>query len=141
MATNNTISRLGLLAGAATTAGALGMAALAGEAKAMPESKIASWDYEADVVVCGCGTGGSVAAVEAHDQGAEVIVIEKKDWLGGQMRRCGGGVCGARTKVQAALGVEDDPESFYQYWLATTNSFCDPELVKEFCYGSASVVD
>ena len=51
--------------------------------KAMPESEIVSWDYEADAVICGCSTGGSAAAVEAHDQGAEARVIEKKDWLGG----------------------------------------------------------
>lgn len=49
----------------------------------MPESEIVSWDYEADAVICGCSTGGSAAAVEAHDQGAEARVIEKKDWLGG----------------------------------------------------------
>ena len=108
--------------------------------KAMPESEIVSWDYEADAVICGCSTGGSAAAVEAHDQGAEALVIEKKGlagWLDAPLWRC----LWAGTKVQAALGVEDDPESFYQYWLATTNGLCGQGPVKKFCCGSAPVVD
>ena len=140
MTNSKSISRRTLVSAAAAGTAALG-AAFTQQARALPASEVKAWDYEADVVVCGCGTGGSAAAVEAYDQGADVLVIEKKDWLGGQMRRCGGGVCGAGTKVQKALGVEDDPESFYQYWLATTNGFCDPELVKAFCYNSAALVD
>ena len=37
----------------------------------------AKWDYQADVVVIGYGGAGAVAALEAFDAGAQVIVIEK----------------------------------------------------------------
>ena len=36
-----------------------------------------SWDLEADVVIVGFGGAGSAAAMEAHDRGAKVVVIEK----------------------------------------------------------------
>jgi succinate dehydrogenase/fumarate reductase flavoprotein subunit len=35
------------------------------------------WDMEIDVVVVGFGGAGAAAAIEAHDAGAEVIIIEK----------------------------------------------------------------
>ena len=37
----------------------------------------AAWDREADVVVLGLGAAGCAAAIEAHDAGASVIVLEK----------------------------------------------------------------
>lgn len=36
------------------------------------------WDYEADVVVIGLGGAGAAAAIEAHDAGAKVLVLEKQ---------------------------------------------------------------
>ena len=38
----------------------------------------AKWDYEADVVVVGYGTAGAAVAIEAHDAGANVLVLEKQ---------------------------------------------------------------
>ena len=37
----------------------------------------ASWHEAADVVVVGYGYAGAVAALEAHDAGANVLLIEK----------------------------------------------------------------
>ena len=36
------------------------------------------WDYNADVVVIGLGGAGASAAIEAHDCGASVLVLEKQ---------------------------------------------------------------
>ena len=36
------------------------------------------WDYEADVVIIGFGGAGGCAAIEAHDAGAVVMLIEKQ---------------------------------------------------------------
>lgn len=38
-----------------------------------------------DVVIAGAGTGGTMAAVQAARLGARVALIEKSDWVGGQM--------------------------------------------------------
>jgi succinate dehydrogenase/fumarate reductase flavoprotein subunit len=51
-----------------------------------------SWDRSADVVVVGCGYAGAVAAIEAHDAGAKVLLIEKMPDPGGISITSGGNV-------------------------------------------------
>ena len=53
------------------------------------------WDYEADVVIVGLGGAGASAAIEAHDKGAKVLVVEKQPYGDGyghfsNSRMCGG---------------------------------------------------
>ena len=49
------------------------------------------WDVEADVVCVGYGSAGAVAAIEAHDAGVSVLVLEKMDRGGGNTAISGGG--------------------------------------------------
>lgn len=123
-------------------AGVAGAAGLMASVPALAsEADEAAWDYETDVVICGCGTSGAPAAIAAADAGAEVIVIEKMDWLGGEMRRCGGGVAGAGTLVQKALGVDDNADSFYEYLMAIGGDEVDPALVRIVADQAAPTVD
>src|SRR5690554_167986 len=48
------------------------------------------WDYEADVVILGSGSVGLVAAVRAHDLGADVLVLEANYDVGGKLVHSGG---------------------------------------------------
>ena len=48
------------------------------------------WDREVDVVVCGFGGSGAVAAVTAFDQGASVLVLEKQSFGGGDANTVAG---------------------------------------------------
>ena len=50
-----------------------------------------TWDEEADVVVVGMGLGALCAAIEAHDAGAKVVILEKapEGRHGGTSRVCG----------------------------------------------------
>lgn len=120
------LSRRGFLKGVAGVGGvALLQGALAGcanqEASGADSSEqtlpsgVKKWDYEADVVVCGAGASGLSCAIEAYDSGSSVIVVEKLDWIGGQMRRSGGALHGAPTFVQQELGVEDTAQDFADY--------------------------
>jgi len=36
------------------------------------------WDFEAEVVIVGYGGAGAAAAIEAHDAGADVLILEKQ---------------------------------------------------------------
>jgi hypothetical protein len=48
------------------------------------------WDRETDIVVCGFGGSGAVAAVTAFDQGASVLVLEKQSFGGGDANTVAG---------------------------------------------------
>src|SRR5260370_18136147 len=48
------------------------------------------WAEELEVVVCGFGGAGTAAAIEAHDQGARVLVVEKSLEGGGSTAESGG---------------------------------------------------
>jgi succinate dehydrogenase/fumarate reductase flavoprotein subunit len=50
------------------------------------------WAEEFDVVVCGFGGAGTAAAIEAHDQGARVLVVEKSLEGGGSTAESGGSI-------------------------------------------------
>jgi 3-oxosteroid 1-dehydrogenase len=79
---NNRISRRQFIkaaaAGSAAVAGAAALSGCGGTAAAPAGSIPAKWDYEADVVVVGMGGAGASAAIEATDQGAKVLVLEKQ---------------------------------------------------------------
>lgn len=42
-----------------------------------------AWDLETDIVVVGSGAAGVAAAVTAIEEGAEVVMVEKADLIGG----------------------------------------------------------
>ena len=68
------------------------------------------WDVETDVVVVGGGNSGLPAAIEAHNAGSKVILLENNDFLGGLMRGSGGFMFFCETHVQKKLGIEDHIE-------------------------------
>lgn len=71
------LSRRDFLKGSLATAIGAGM--LGASAIAEENIKDIQWDYETDVVVVGLGGAGASAAIEAHDGGAAVIVLEKQE--------------------------------------------------------------
>ncbi len=133
------VSRRGFLKGAGMTMAAGAVAASAGTAladepveEAGDETTTIEWASEADIVIIGSGSGGGPASVRAADLGNSVILIEKADWLGGSMRRCGGGIAAPNTCVQKALGVEDDLEDFYNYIVDCGEGLVNEELLRTF---------
>ena len=75
------------------------------------------WHTTADVVVVGYGYAGAVAAIEAHDAGADVLLIEKMPDSGGISITSGGNV-----RI-----VEDAEEGFRH--LQATNAGTTPDPV------------
>ena len=86
------------------------------------------WAREADVVVLGYGAAGAACAIEAADNGASVLIVEKESLPGGSMARCGGAIMGAGTRVQKELGYEDGPEDMYQ-WVMTCTDGAWPDYI------------
>lgn len=57
----------------------MGTAALAAAGEAgLARADEAAWDRETEILICGFGGSGAVAAIEAFDKGADVLVIEKQ---------------------------------------------------------------
>jgi succinate dehydrogenase/fumarate reductase flavoprotein subunit len=96
----------------------------------MPEE----WNISADVVVAGFGGAGAAAAIEAHDAGADVVILEKEARGGGCTRVSMGGIYCAGTSLQKELGVEDSVEDLRKFYMACANFggrlTADPELIK-----------
>src|SRR5262245_22980726 len=76
------------------------------------------WHATADVVVVGYGYAGAVAAIEAHDAGADVLLIEKMPDPGGISITSGGNV----------RFVEDVEEGFRHLQATSAGTTPDPVL-------------
>lgn len=66
-------------------------------------------DTETDIVVVGAGVAGMVAAMQAYDGGASVILLEKNDMAGGSARLSAGGILsvGAPEVTDTEYTVDD----------------------------------
>jgi len=135
------LSRREFIKGAAAGAGGLALAGFLGnEARAHEASTPGKWDLATDLVIVGSGAG-MAAAIEALNAGAEVLVLEKTNKLGGQTVMCAGVVYGAGTSVQTAAGIEDSPEEMYKYWMACAHGQADAEVVRAIAYKSGETIE
>lgn len=75
----------------------------------------ARWDLKTDIVSIGSGIGGLSAAITAHDHGAEAVVLERADEVGGVTALSLGELWVAGNHVARASGIDDSPESGFRY--------------------------
>jgi fumarate reductase flavoprotein subunit len=68
------------------------------------------WDLEVDVLVVGAGACGMAAAIAAHDGGAQVAIVEKRERPGGNSSLSTGSVPGAGSRFQREAGIQDSPD-------------------------------
>ncbi len=90
------------------------------------------WDLEADVVVAGSGGAGLTAAILAHDQGANVVVIERSDMVGGTTAVSGGGLWVPMNDHMSEVGATDSRDEALAYCKALTAGQAPDELVETF---------
>lgn len=99
------------------------------------------FDFSVPVLVVGGGACGAVAALAAHDQGAEVLLVERDGRPLGSTGMSQGLFCAAGTKAQAALGIEDDGETFFADIMAKTGGQTDPVIARAIAFGSGPTLD
>lgn len=68
----------------------------------------------ADVLVVGGGGAGMAAALSAREAGADVLLLEKTDELGGTTAMAIGSYTVAETSLQAERGIEDSVEAHFE---------------------------
>ena len=94
---------------AAITASGRDIANYQAEAK---ESKKEDKEITKDVVVVGGGGAGFAAAVEAKNNGADVVLLEKMPQVGGNTLISGGEMSAPANELQEKEGIEDSKELF-----------------------------
>lgn len=104
------------------------------------QTETATETLETDVVIIGAGGGGLSAAIEAHDAGANVILVEKMPFVGGNTARATGGINGAGTVFQKEAGIEDTVEVHYEDTMKGGEQLNDPELVKFMTSNAADAI-
>ncbi|HEY1635144.1 MAG TPA: FAD-dependent oxidoreductase [Acidimicrobiales bacterium] len=91
------------------------------------------WGEVVDVVVLGSGAAGLAAATLAHDGGAQVLVLEKADLIGGTTGVSGGMPWIPMNRHMADVGVPDSREEALGYIRRLTlGREPDPELIERY---------
>ncbi|MEG0505572.1 MAG: FAD-dependent oxidoreductase, partial [Raoultibacter sp.] len=116
MRESEAVSRRNFIKGGASVAALMGLASLTGcatgaAAEGTSDSTI-KWDEDAEVLIVGSGYAALAAAIEAHATGAQVRIIDKRDFPGGNSMKADGdfAVCG--SSAQAAQGVKDSIDDY-----------------------------
>ncbi len=94
----------------------------------------------ADVCVIGAGPSGLAASVQAADDGAKVIVLNKADVVGGAANM-GMGPLGIGTKQQQAQMVDIDVEKAFKMFMDYTHWRVDANLVKKYFENSKDTIE
>ncbi len=93
------------------------------------------------VVVVGAGACGLSAALAAHDEGAEVLVLERDASPAGSTALSSGFIPAAGTRYQRAAGVEDSPARMAADILAKNHGGADERVVDAVCRASAPTLE
>ena len=107
----------------------------------LTDSEEVNWDDSADLVVIGYGGAGIAAAVQAAEDGAEVLALDI--YAGGGSTAMNGGIvyAGGGTDIQKDADVEDTAEEMYKYLLIETKDIVKNETLRRFCEGSSEMIN
>ena len=109
--------------------------------KAAPEKAPAEdAEYTCDVVVVGGGGAGLASAISAQQNGANVIVLEKLDILGGSTNVSEGALNAVDPERQGAQGIEDSVGKFIKQTYEGGHGVGDLELISYLCMNSMDAV-
>jgi len=89
-------------------------------------------DIQADLVVVGGGLAGFACALQAAQNGADVVLLEKLSETGGSSAMSGGCLAFADTDLQKASGIEDSSELLYDDLIEVGKHENDPALVRAY---------
>ena len=98
-------------------------------------------EYTTDVVVVGAGGAGVAAAVEAFDNGAQVILLEKTGAIGGTTATSQGMIAGYETYKTKEQDIHYTAEQMYHNLMNNASYRLDPALTTITVTKSGETVD
>ncbi|NBG89423.1 FAD-dependent oxidoreductase [Isachenkonia alkalipeptolytica] len=108
-----------------------------GEAEAPQEEENV---MDTDVLVVGGGGAGLAAAIEASEEGASVVLVEKLGMLGGSTSLSGGILHASESPVQERAGIEEPWEDFADYWMEMSEGNADEEMINYIARNSGETI-
>lgn len=120
----------------------LGAAGAAGTAQAACKDPMpATFDEMHDVLVVGSGFAGLSAALSAKLAGADVLVVEKMAFIGGNSSLSGGMIAVPGSSVQKAQGIDDAPEKLEADMTRIGQGLGDPNHIRFLCENAADTFE
>ncbi|KAI9757997.1 MAG: hypothetical protein M4579_003233 [Chaenotheca gracillima] len=93
------------------------------------------------VIVVGGGLSGLSAAHTLYLGGANVLVLDKQGFFGGNSTKATSGINGALTRTQVDEKIADSVKQFYDDTLESARDKARPDLIKVLTYKSAAAVE
>ena len=94
-----------------------------------------------DIIIVGAGTAGMPCAIAAVEQGADVLVVEKADRIGGTLHISGGHMSGGGTRRQIRRGISDSPERHFADIMRISRFRADTSLTRLACEEAPHTLD
>jgi fumarate reductase flavoprotein subunit len=103
------------------------------------DKRIDEKDLQTDIVVIGAGGAGLAAAVAAAEKGAKVILLEKRNALGGRSARAEG-FFAAESPAQERLGIDAPKDILFKMAMDYAHWEINPRIVRAFINKSGDTV-
>ena len=116
---------------AATAVVATGLVGCAGSGAGTQAAAQIEWDRETEVLVLGFGGAGAVSAVTAHEEGADVLILEKAPKEGGGTTRISTGYS----------SIVLDPDGALEYLHHQVKGLTPDEVFEAYVQEGATLVD
>lgn len=94
------------------------------------QASIQEIEQSHEIIVIGAGGAGFCAAIEAKENGADVIILEKMPMVGGNTLISGAEYAAPGNWIQQSEGIEDSPDLMAQDMLIGGDNVNDPVLVQ-----------
>lgn len=114
-------------------------AGIAVGASSVVEAKESRREEEWDVVVVGAGFAGMCAALEAAEQGAKVVLLEKMNRPDGATVYSSGWIAAVGSRFQK--NHPDTEEAFFNDMMKLSGYHSDPELIKVYAAEAGKGID
>jgi flavocytochrome c len=92
------------------------------------------------VIVVGGGLAGLSAAHTLLERGANVLLLDKQGFMGGNSTKATSGINGAGTTTQQDLGIPDSAKTFFEDTKRSARDLARPDLIKVLTYRSGDAV-